>query len=78
MNRENLKVSVLTTAYNHGQYIAKCIESILCQKTNFQFELIVHDDASTDGTTEIIRMYAERFPTIIKTIFQKKISTQGE
>lgn len=70
MDRKNIKVSVLTTAYNHGPYIVKCIESILCQKTDFTFELIIHDDASTDGTAETIRKYAEKFPDVITAICQ--------
>lgn len=68
----DIMVSVLTTAYNHAPYIAECIESILCQKTNFKYELIIHDDASTDGTTKIIQMYAEKYPDIIRPIFQSQ------
>lgn len=67
-----IKVSVLTTAYNHAQYIAQALDSFLMQKTNFAFEVIVHDDASTDGTTEIIRKYAEKYPDIIRPIYQKE------
>jgi len=42
------------------------------QKTNFRFEAIIHDDASTDGTADIIRTYAERYPDIIKPIFESE------
>lgn len=66
----NIMVSVLTTAYNHAPYIAQTIESIISQETNFHFELIIHDDASTDGTADIIRAYAEKYPDIIHPIFQ--------
>lgn len=67
-----IKVSILTTAYNHAPYIAQALDSFLMQKTNFPFEIIVHDDASTDGTADIIRAYAERYPDQIRAIFQKE------
>ena len=70
--KRKMKVSILTTAYNHAPYIARALDSFLEQKTSFAFEIIVHDDASEDGTAEIIRQYAERYPTMIKTIFQEK------
>jgi len=63
-------VSVFCTAYNHEKYIARALESVICQKTNFPFELIVHDDASTDGTAAVIREYAARYPQIIRPIYQ--------
>lgn len=58
------KVSVLTLAYRHEQYIADCIESILAQKTSFPFEHIIVDDGSDDKTTEIIAAYAQKHPHI--------------
>ena len=63
-------VSILTTAYNHAPYIAQTLESFLMQKTEFPFEIVIHDDASTDGTADIIRSYAEKYPEIIHPIFQ--------
>ena len=48
------------------------------QKTNFRFEAIVHDDASTDGTAAIIREYAEKYPDIIKPILKRKINIRRE
>lgn len=65
-------VSVLTLAYNHEKYIRECIEGIINQHTTFKFELIIHDDASTDGTAEIIKEYERRYPTIIKPVYQDK------
>lgn len=65
-------VSILTTAYNHAPYIAQTLDSFLMQKTNFEFEVIVHDDASTDGTADIIRNYAEKYPDIIKPVLQSE------
>lgn len=63
-------VSILTTAYNHAPYIAQALDSFLMQKTAFPFEVIIHDDASTDGTADIIRAYADKYPQIIRPIFQ--------
>ena len=63
-------VSVLTLAYNHAPYIRECLDGILMQKTNFAFELLIHDDASTDGTADIIREYEAKYPDIIKPIYQ--------
>ncbi len=65
-------VSVCCLAYNHEKTVADAIEGILSQKTDFKFELIIHDDASTDKTADIIRGYAEKYPEIIKPIFQQK------
>lgn len=65
-------VSVCTITYNHIPYIQKCLDKILMQETNFPFELIVHDDASTDGTTDIVREYANKYPEVIVPIFQSE------
>ena len=67
---EPLVVSIKCTAYNHEPYIRQCLEGFVMQKTNFRFEAIVHDDASTDGTAAIIREYAEKYPDIIKPIYE--------
>lgn len=63
-------VSVLTLAYNHAPYIRECLDGILMQKTDFAFEILIHDDASTDGTADIIREYESKYPDIIKPIYQ--------
>ncbi len=63
-------VSILTLAYNHGRYLRECLEGIVSQKTDFKFELLIHDDASTDNTAAIIREYEQKFPDIIKPIYQ--------
>ncbi len=65
-----VKVSVFCTAYNHEQYIAKALDSVVNQKTNFKFEVLVHDDASTDNTAKIIKEYALKYPDIIFPTFQ--------
>lgn len=65
-------VVVKCIVYNHAPYIRTCLDGIVNQKTNFPFVSIVHDDASTDGTIDIIREYAERYPDIIKPIFEEE------
>ena len=55
---EDIKVSIICNAYNHENYIGDALESFVKQKTNFQYEILVHDDASTDRTAEIIKKYA--------------------
>lgn len=51
------KVSIYSACYNQKNTIKKCLDSILAQKTNFDFEIIIKDDCSTDGTIEIIKEY---------------------
>lgn len=65
-------VSIFCTAYNHKQYIADALEGFISQKTDFPFEVLVTDDASTDGTTEIIRSYSEKYPDIIRFFHQEE------
>lgn len=69
-NDSPLMVSIRCITYNHKQYIRQCLDGFIMQKTNFRFEAIVHDDASTDGTADIIRDYAKKYPDIIKPIFE--------
>ena len=63
-------VSVYCTAYNHEKYIRDCLNGFVMQKTDFSFEAIIHDDASTDQTQAIIREYEQLYPSIIKPIYQ--------
>lgn len=67
------KVSVTVVTYNHGEWLAMCLESIVTQKTDFEFEVIVGDDASTDNrTVEVLREYQTKYPDLIVPIFRKK------
>ena len=63
-------VSICCVTYNHKPYIAQSIDSLLMQQTDFPFEILIHDDASTDGTAEIVQQYAAEYPTIIRTVLQ--------
>lgn len=65
-------VSVFSWAYNHAQFIRESIESILVQETTFPVEIIIHDDASTDGTTKIIREYEAKYPQLFRNIIQQE------
>ncbi|MBN2520778.1 MAG: glycosyltransferase [Bacteroidales bacterium] len=64
-------VSISCITYNHEEYIRDSIEGFLMQKTTFPVEILIHDDASTDKTSEIIREYEKKFPDLIFPIFQK-------
>lgn len=70
MLNESPLVSIRCLVYNHAPYLRQCLDGFVMQKTNFPFEAIVHDDASTDCSAEIIREYAEKYPDIIKPIFE--------
>lgn len=63
-------VSFLCATYNQKDFIAQTIEGFLMQKVNFPIEIIIYDDASTDGTVDIIRKYESKHPKLIKGIYQ--------
>lgn len=63
-------VCIHCLTYNHEKYLADALEGFVMQKTNFPFVAIVHDDASTDGTAEVLRQYAKKYPDIIKPIYE--------
>lgn len=67
---QSIMVSIHCLAYNQEKYIRDTLEGFIMQKTNFRFEAIVHDDASTDGTVKIILEYAKKYPKIIKPIIE--------
>ena len=69
MNKEPL-VSISCLAFNHAPYIRQCLDGFVMQQTDFNFEVLIHDDASTDGTTEIIKEYEAKYPDIIKPIYE--------
>ena len=63
-------VSIVCDTYNHVNYIRQCLDGFLMQETNFPIEILVHDDASTDGTADIVKEYESRYPNLIKPIYQ--------
>lgn len=70
--KPDILVSVDICVYNHEKYLAQAIESVLMQEGDFSLELLIHDDASTDRSPEIIRSYAEKYPEIVKPILQSE------
>lgn len=69
---EKIMVSVLCTAFNHEHYIGRALESMLMQETDFEYEILVNDDASTDGTAQVIREYEARYPGKIRPFYQEE------
>ena len=67
---EQIAVSIICNAYNQERYIRDALDGFLMQETNFPFEVLVHDDASTDGTADIIREYEQKRPDLIKPIYE--------
>ena len=65
-----MKVSIVCNVFNHGAYLRDALEGFVSQKTNFDFEVLVHDDASTDNSQQIIREYEAKYPHLIKPIYQ--------
>ena len=65
-----IEVSILCNTYNQADYISEALESFLSQETTFNYEILVHDDASTDGTKEIIEEYHRRYPHLIKPTYE--------
>ena len=72
LNAEDVMVSVIVLTYNHEKYIRQALDSILMQKVDFKYEILVGDDASTDGTPDILSEYQTRYPDIVKPVFREK------
>lgn len=72
MNNKRPLVSISCITFNHASYIRQCLDGFLMQKTNFEFEVLIHDDASSDGTEQIIREYEAEYPDIIKPLYEKE------
>lgn len=70
MQKDNIMVSIRCLTYNHAPYIRECLDGFVMQKTNFTFEIVIHDDASTDGTADIIREYEKKYPHLFNAIYE--------
>lgn len=66
------KVSIVTITYNHKDYIRESLDSFIAQKTNFEYEIVIADDCSTDGTQEIIQEYVHKYPKLIRATLRNK------
>lgn len=65
-------VSVCTITYNHQAFIAQAVESVLMQRTNFDFEMLIGEDCSTDDTRQVVEHYAQRYPLIVKPVYRQR------
>ncbi|MEA5049245.1 MAG: glycosyltransferase family 2 protein [Eubacteriales bacterium] len=70
MEQKKPLVTVILPTHDHAPFISRAVESILAQKTTFPFDILIHDDASGDGTTEIVKNYAAKYPDKITLIAQ--------
>ena len=69
---DDIMVSICCMTYNHEKFIEKALKGFLMQKADFKYEILVHDDASTDKTQEILKKYEKKYPELIKVIYQKE------
>jgi len=67
---DEILVSISCVTYNHEEYIEKCLASLVMQETTFKYEILVHDDCSTDKTQEVVRKFEKKHPELIKPIYQ--------
>lgn len=67
---ENVKLSIVCITYNHERFIRDCLEGFVMQKTDFPFEILINDDASTDKTADIIREYEAKYPHLFRCVYQ--------
>ena len=63
-------VSIVCEVFNHEPYLRKCLDGFVMQETDFPFEILVHDDASTDRSADIIREYEAKYPDLFRPIYQ--------
>ena len=69
---DSILVSVSCITFNHGRFLRRALDSFLEQKTDFRYEILIHDDASTDDSIEIIREYAARYPDVIRPLYEEE------
>lgn len=72
MNDHEVMVSVFCMTYNQENFIRDTLEGFLMQKTDFAYEILIHEDASTDSTAEILRDYEQHHPDIIKVVYEEE------
>lgn len=70
MRNNELMVSICCLAYNHEKFIRQALDGFIMQQTNFPFEIVIHDDASTDNTAKIIKEYESKYPHLFNAIYQ--------
>ena len=70
--QEEPMLSVVIISYKQAKYIKEAIDSVLMQKVNFKYELLLADDCSKDGTLEIIKEYEKKYPDIVRVLERKE------
>lgn len=65
-------MSIACITYNHAPYIRQCLDGFIMQQTDFDYEIVIHDDASTDGTKDIVLEYCSKYPNLFRPILQKQ------
>lgn len=73
---DNIKVSICCVTYNHEKYLREALDGILMQKVNFEYEVIIGDDHSTDASQDIIRSYQDKFGKRMIAFWEIKILEQ--
>lgn len=63
-------ISIVCDVYNHAAFLRQCLDGFMMQQTSYPYEILIHDDASTDESQQIIKEYENKYPTIIKPIYQ--------
>lgn len=74
----NILVTIICVTYNHEKYIRDAIESFFHQQVRFKYEIVIHDDASTDGTVVILKEYEQKYPDKIKVIYESENQYQKD
>ena len=69
------KLSILMPSYNKGRYIEEALESILMQETDYEYQIIIADDCSTDNTIDIVKSYQDKYSN--KIVFLESDKNQG-
>jgi len=77
-NRQDIMVSVICPTYNQAAYIRKGLDSILMQKTDFRYEVLIGEDCSPDNTNEILAEYEEKYPELIQVFHREKNLKQSK
>lgn len=67
---DEMMVSITCVAFNHEDYMHTTLDSFLMQETTFPFEVLINDDVSTDSTIDILKEYEQKFPNIVKPLYQ--------
>ena len=72
MDDREILVGISMICYNHGPFLRKCLDSVVAQKTNFRFQVVIGEDCSTDNSREILKEYEEKYPDIFTMIYNEK------